>query len=104
MPAVELGTGKLLVEKPGRIFTSPSGHGGSLTALAERGLLDRLRQRGIRQVFYFQVDNPLVKVADPLFLGYHRAAGAEVSSKVVPKKDPDDKLGNMGLLDGRCAM
>jgi len=104
MPAVDLATGRLLLEKPGRIFTSPNGHGGSLTALAESGLLDRLRHRGIRQVFYFQVDNPLVKVADPLFLGCHRAARAEVSSKVVPKKDPEDKLGNMVLIDGRCAM
>src|SRR5438270_1146416 len=99
MPAVDLHTGKLLLEKPGRVFTSPNGHGGSLTALAESGLLDRVRQRGIRQVFYFQVDNPLVRVADPLFLGYHRAAQAEVSSKVVPKKDPEDRLGNVVLID-----
>jgi UDP-N-acetylglucosamine/UDP-N-acetylgalactosamine diphosphorylase len=104
MPAIDLATGRLLLEKPGRIFTSPNGHGGSLTALAESGLLDRLRQRGVRQVFYWQVDNPLVRVADPLFLGHHRAARAEVSSKVVPKQDPEDKLGNMVLIDGRCAM
>jgi UDP-N-acetylglucosamine/UDP-N-acetylgalactosamine diphosphorylase len=104
MPALDLATGKLLLEKPGRLFTSPNGHGGTLLALAETGSLERLRRRGIRQVFYFQVDNPLVKVADPTFLGYHVAARAEASSKVVPKDGPDDKLGNLVLIDGRCSI
>ena len=75
-----------------------------MTALAEEGLLRRLREHGVRQVFYFQVDNPLVKVADPVFLGLHLAANAEVSCKVVPKEGPKDKLGNLVLVDGRCTM
>src|SRR5262245_39841178 len=55
MPALDLATGKLLMEAPGRLFTSPNGHGGTLTALADSGLLDEMRDRGIRHVFYFQV-------------------------------------------------
>jgi UDP-N-acetylglucosamine/UDP-N-acetylgalactosamine diphosphorylase len=104
MPALDLATGKLLMETPGRLFTSPNGHGGTLLALAESGLLDRIRQRGIRQVFYFQVDNPLVKVADPAFLGQHRAVRSEASTKVIPKLGPSDKLGNLVLIDGRCCI
>jgi UDP-N-acetylglucosamine/UDP-N-acetylgalactosamine diphosphorylase len=104
MPALDLATGKLLLEKPGHLFTSPNGHGGTLLALADSGLLDKLRERGIREVFYFQVDNPLVKVADPSFLGYHRSVRSEASSKVIPKEGPDDKLGNLVLIDGRCAI
>jgi UDP-N-acetylglucosamine/UDP-N-acetylgalactosamine diphosphorylase len=104
MPALDLATGKLLMEQRGRLFTSPNGHGGTLTALADSGLLDRLGGAGIRQIFYFQVDNPLVKVADPVFLGHHLAANAEVSSKVVAKNGPADKLGNIVLIDGRCSI
>jgi UDP-N-acetylglucosamine/UDP-N-acetylgalactosamine diphosphorylase len=104
MPALDWATGKLLLEAPGRLFTSPNGHGGVLLALRDSGLLDRLKQGGIRQIFYFQVDNPLVKVADPLFLGHHLAADAEVSSKIVPKEGPTDKLGNLVLVNGRCTM
>jgi UDP-N-acetylglucosamine/UDP-N-acetylgalactosamine diphosphorylase len=104
MPALDLASGKLLMEAPGRLFQSPNGHGGTLTALADGGLLDRLKDRGIRQVFYFQVDNPLVKVADPVFLGHHLAADAHVSSKIVPKEGPTDKLGNLVLVDGRCTI
>jgi UDP-N-acetylglucosamine/UDP-N-acetylgalactosamine diphosphorylase len=104
MPALDRATGKLLMEAPSRLFTSPNGHGGVLLALRDSGLLDRFRTRGIRQVYYFQVDNPLIKLADPLFLGHHLAADAEVSSKIIPKKGPTDKLGNLVLVDGRCTM
>ncbi len=104
MPALDLETGKLLMEAPGRLFTGPNGHGGTLTALEEHGLLDRLRGQGVCHIFYFQVDNPLVKVADPAFLGRHLAADAEVSSKVVAKNSPTDRLGNMVLIDGRCGI
>jgi UDP-N-acetylglucosamine/UDP-N-acetylgalactosamine diphosphorylase len=104
MPALDLATGRLLMESPGRLFTSPNGHGGALTALAESGLLDQMRGRGVTQVFYFQVDNPLVKVADPVFLGHHLAADAEASSKIVPKMSPTDKVGNLVQIDGRCTI
>lgn len=104
MPALDLETGRLLLERPGRLFTSPNGHGGTLTALADSGLLERLRRQGVKQVFYFQVDNPLVRVADPVFLGHHLAHEAEVSSKVIAKEGPTDTLGNLVLVDGRCSI
>ncbi len=104
MPALDLATGKLLLEAPGRLFLSPDGHGGTLTALSKSGLLEQLRRRGIRHLFYFQVDNPLVKVADPIFLGRHLAQRSEASSKIVPKQGPKDRLGNLVLVDGRCTM
>ena len=94
MPALDLATGKLLMEAPGRLFLSPDGHGGTLTALASSGLLARLHEKGIRHIFYFQVDNPLVKVADPTFLGCHIDQRSEASSRVIPKLGPTDKLGN----------
>ena len=50
MPALDLASGKLLLESKGRLFLSPDGHGGTLTGLAESGLLDRLEQRGVRTV------------------------------------------------------
>lgn len=104
MPALDLAAGKLLLEAPGRLFLSPDGHGGTLTALSKSGLLGQLRRRGIRHLFYFQVDNPLVKVADPIFIGRHLSQRSEVSSKIVPKQGPKDRLGNLVLVDGRCTM
>lgn len=104
MPALDRETGRLLMEAPGRLFLSPNGHGGVLGALADSGLLQRLKDTGIREVFYFQVDNPLVKVADPAFLGHHRRRRADVSCKIVPKEGPTDRLGNVALVDGRTTI
>jgi UDP-N-acetylglucosamine/UDP-N-acetylgalactosamine diphosphorylase len=104
MPALDLATGRLLLAEPSRLFLSPNGHGGVLPALRDSGSLDRLRARGVRHLFYFQVDNPLIRVADPLFLGHHIAQRAEASSKIIAKQTPTDKLGNMVQVNGRCTI
>lgn len=104
MPALDLATGKLLMEAPGRLFTSPNGHGGILTALVSSGLLAQLRDRGIRTLFYFQVDNPLVDVADTGFLGGHLDQQADLSSKVLVKEAPGEKLGLFVIVEGRLTM
>lgn len=104
MPALDLATGRVLLEGSGKLFLSPNGHGGTLTALTGSGLLAELERRGVRHVFYFQVDNPLVKVADPAFLGQHVAARSEVSSKVVFKERADEKVGVLACIDGRCGI
>lgn len=104
MPALDLHSGRLLLEAPGRLFLSPDGHGGTLTALARSGVLERMKRRGVRQVFYFQVDNPLVQLADPLFLGHHLHARAEMSSKTIAKATPLEKMGVFASIDGRCAI
>ncbi|QEL18811.1 UTP--glucose-1-phosphate uridylyltransferase [Limnoglobus roseus] len=104
MPALDIATGRLLLEKPGQLFLSPNGHGGTLTALADSGLLAKLKAEGVRHVFYFQVDNPLVRIADPAFVGRHIETDSEVSSKVVFKEKPEEKVGVLSLVNGRCTI
>jgi UDP-N-acetylglucosamine/UDP-N-acetylgalactosamine diphosphorylase len=104
MPALDWETGKLLLEAPGQLFLSPNGHGGTLTALADTGLLDRMETTGVRTVYYFQVDNPLVNLADFVFVGRHLEGNAEVSTKVLPKASPKEPVGNVVLLDGKSAI
>lgn len=111
MPAVDLETGKVLLEAPGRLFASPDGHGGCLAALAGQGLLDWMAKKGMEQIFYFQVDNPLVRIADPVFLGHHLLQNAEVSSRFVEKTIASEKVGVFAQMGGqnpgsgaRCAL
>ncbi|MEE3326991.1 MAG: UDPGP type 1 family protein [Myxococcota bacterium] len=93
--------GKLILESPDQIFESPGGHGDTYTALANSGALDRMEQEGLDRVFYYQVDNPLVEMADPTFLGFHESLGAEMSCKVIRKSDPMEKVGVMATRDGQ---
>ena len=104
MPAVDLASGRLLLESPGNLCLSPNGHGGTVTGLHASGLLDRLADLGIHTIYYFQVDNPLVNLADFAFLGSHLRRRAEFSAKVILKSSPMEKVGNFLLVDGRCSM
>ncbi len=96
--------GHLIMERPDRLFMSPDGHGGTLSALRSSGMLDDMAGRGLACLFYFQVDNPLVEVADPVFLGFHALRLADISIKVCAKRAPDEKLGVVVHRDGRVAM
>jgi UDP-N-acetylglucosamine/UDP-N-acetylgalactosamine diphosphorylase len=85
--------GKLILENSSSIFMNPDGHGGSLTALQSSGVLGKMKDRGIETISYFQVDNPLVKIVDPVFIGFHVRNGADISSKAVKKAYPEEKMG-----------
>jgi UDP-N-acetylglucosamine pyrophosphorylase len=104
MPAVDRLTGRILLAERGRVALSPDGHGGTIRALERSGALAEMAERGIRTIFYLQVDNPLIAIGDPGFLGVHRRLGAEMSSKVVRKTDPAEKVGLVVVRDGRQEM
>jgi len=92
--------GRLLLAENGGLLRSPNGHGGAIDGLRAAGLLDTLAERGVEELFCFQVDNPLARVPDAPFLGTHRLGASEMSSKVVAKAFPEEKLGSIGLIDG----
>jgi UDP-N-acetylglucosamine/UDP-N-acetylgalactosamine diphosphorylase len=100
MPAVDA-DGKLLLETKGKIFVSPDGHGGTLAALVKNGCLDDANQRGIEHLFYGQVDNPLIQICDPALIGYHIKSKSEMTSQVVRKNEPTQKVGNVVAVDGK---
>jgi UDP-N-acetylglucosamine/UDP-N-acetylgalactosamine diphosphorylase len=101
LPAVDASTGRVLLESPGQIAVSPDGHGGMVAAMVRTGALDDIERRGIRHLFYFQVDNPLVDICGREFLGYHILSQSELSSQVVAKQDPLERVGNVVKVDGR---
>jgi len=103
MPAIGF-DGKLLLADKATVAVNPNGHGGSLLALRQSGALDDMAERGIELISYFQVDNPLVRCIDPLFIGLHDLRRAEMSAKVLPKRDPMEKLGNVCIVDGKTTV
>lgn len=96
--------GRLILERPDRIFENPDGHGGAIPALLQSGALDDMADRGIDTLFYYQVDNPLVRIADAAFVGFHALGGADASCKVVRKFDPAEKVGVVARIDGRVGI
>jgi UDP-N-acetylglucosamine/UDP-N-acetylgalactosamine diphosphorylase len=92
--------GRLLLAADGGLAQNPTGHGGILQALREAGLHRRLEQEGVEELFYFQVDNPLVRLPDPQFAGWHRLHGSQFSGKLIAKAYPEERLGVPALVDG----
>ncbi|MCL2304748.1 MAG: UDPGP type 1 family protein [Planctomycetaceae bacterium] len=101
MPAVSMLNGKVLLADKGTLALSPDGHGGMLAAINKQSILDQLQERGIKHLFYFQVDNPFVDICSPEFLGYHLASGSEMTSQAIRKREPSDRVGNVVELDGK---
>ena len=101
MPAVDAETGKLLLAEKGRLFVSPDGHGGMLAAFNRSGAMADVEARGIRQLFYLQIDNPLTCVCDEALIGYHVKSGSQLSTQVVAKQHPTDRVGNVVSIDGQ---
>ncbi|MDD4539650.1 MAG: UTP--glucose-1-phosphate uridylyltransferase, partial [Lentisphaeria bacterium] len=57
--------------------------------------------RGITALSYWQVDNPMVHVIDPLFIGMHDLTQSDMSSRALIKREPLEKLGHFCLLNNR---
>jgi UDP-N-acetylglucosamine/UDP-N-acetylgalactosamine diphosphorylase len=93
--------GKILLAEKDALSASPDGHGGSLKALYKSGAVADMKGRGIEYISYFQVDNPLINIFDPLFVGLHVMDKTEMSSKALVKASPFEKIGNFCLVGGK---
>ncbi|MDX9911839.1 MAG: UDPGP type 1 family protein [Phycisphaerales bacterium] len=107
MASIDMGSGRMLMVAKHEIATNPDGHGGAIRALVRSGATADMRKRGVEHISYFQVDNPIVRVLDPLFLGLHAGASdssAEMSSKMIPKAYAEEKLGLFCSVGGRTVV
>lgn len=101
MPCVDE-QGNLLLDCPGKLAQNPNGHGGTIPALVENGIVADCRKRGVDTLSYVQVDNWAVKIADPYFIGYHAQRASEFSSKIHRKRLPRESVGVHCVCDGVC--
>ena len=106
LPCLSL-EGKILLETPSKVATAPDGNGGLYRALRTpynkwqpETVISDLQKRGIKYLHAYGVDNCLVKVGDPVFLGVCLAQGVQAGVKVVKKIDPKESVGVVALRDG----
>jgi UDP-N-acetylglucosamine/UDP-N-acetylgalactosamine diphosphorylase len=92
---------KILLEAPDSLFLGPDGHGGMLQAFVKNSCLADVRSRGIKHVFYGQVDNPILTVCEPYLIGCHLLAGSQMTTQAARKRDPLERVGNVVSVDGR---
>ncbi|WP_169090923.1 UTP--glucose-1-phosphate uridylyltransferase [Paenibacillus sp. PL91] len=103
LPALDL-EGKLLLTADGAIKEVPSGHGECFASLKRSGAIADMKQRGLSWLFYYNVDNALIKVADPAFIGVAASHNHPIATKVIEKSDAGEKIGIVCLNHGRPAV
>jgi len=92
--------GKIILGNKGELARAPDGNGGLYRALRKDGIIDDMEKRGVEYVQLFCVDNILVRVGDPLFVGYCISKGAECANKTVAKSAPNESVGITCKVDG----
>ncbi|MEC8244153.1 MAG: UDPGP type 1 family protein [Verrucomicrobiota bacterium] len=103
MPATDF-EGNLLLASEDSLALSPNGHGGSIKALIDSGSIKDMADRKVQHVSYFQVDNPLVTILNPLFIGLHDLQNSDMSSRSLTKTGPFEKLGNFVSIGDRVTI
>ena len=83
--------GRSLFLEEGRPSFAPSGHGDVFRALKESGVAAELRRRGVRVLYFSNVDN-LAATLDPVLVGTHLQLGASMTVEVTPRKNPSGAL------------
>ncbi|KAK1247152.1 hypothetical protein MKX07_002061 [Trichoderma sp. CBMAI-0711] len=93
--------GKIILEAKGKLAVAPDGNGGIYQALIVSGVLDDMRKRGIQHIHAYCVDNCLVKVADPVFIGFSASLNVDIATKVVRKRDATESVGLILCKNGK---
>ncbi|GAA5836250.1 hypothetical protein JCM9279_002240 [Rhodotorula babjevae] len=104
--------GKVFLDSPASVAVAPDGNGGLYAALRaplpssdpSSSVLSDLARRGIAYVHCYGVDNCLVRVADPTFVGYCAERTADCGVKVVKKTDPLESVGVVAVKHGKYAV
>jgi UDP-N-acetylglucosamine/UDP-N-acetylgalactosamine diphosphorylase len=103
MPAIDR-EGKLLMSSPSELNLAPSGNGECFASLRHSGALQDMENRGLKWLFYYNVDNALVKVADPAFIGLADIRNNPIATKVITKTGPEEKVGIVCMSSSRPAV
>ncbi|KAL9132220.1 MAG: hypothetical protein Q9217_000024 [Psora testacea] len=93
--------GKILLDSKSKVAVAPDGNGGIYQALLTSNVRTDMRNRGIRNIHAYCVDNCLVKVADPVFLGFAASKDVDIATKVVRKRSAKESVGLILLKNGK---
>lgn len=91
LPIIDI-NGKIILDKKNLIKEAANGNGDIFRALAKSGMLEDMRENGIKWISAGGIDNILLKLVDPLFIGLTIKSGFQIASKSAFKDLTDDPI------------
>jgi UDP-N-acetylglucosamine/UDP-N-acetylgalactosamine diphosphorylase len=92
---------KMILETKSSVASAPNGNGGIYEALESSGTLKSLQGLGVQYLQVFSVDNPLARIADPVFYGMCDIENYDAAAKCTPKVSPQEAVGVFSLRNGK---
>ena len=85
--------GEIILKSFDEVSEAPDGNGGIYAALAREGVIADMKRRNIEHVYAYCVDNALVQVGDPTFVGCCVERKCDAGAKVIAKAYPTEPVG-----------
>eukprot|EP01088_Endostelium_zonatum_P008567 TRINITY_DN21712_c0_g1_i1.p1 TRINITY_DN21712_c0_g1~~TRINITY_DN21712_c0_g1_i1.p1 ORF type:complete len:535 (-),score=132.91 TRINITY_DN21712_c0_g1_i1:45-1547(-) len=93
-------TGKIIMESGHNVALTPNGNGGLYTSMYRNNILSDMKSKGIEYVYQYCVDNILIRMLDPVFIGFMNITNSDVALKILSKTAPDERVGVLCMKDG----
>lgn len=93
--------GRIVLDRKDHVKEGADGHGGVFAALKSSGCYDDMVKRGVKWVFVGGIDNVLLKMCDPLFIGFGEKSGAKIAAKSLVKRDAKEGVGVFCRRNGK---
>lgn len=103
LPLIDI-SGNLILEEPYKIKEASNGNGDVFHSMKKYNILDNMKKQQIEWVFFSGIDNVILNIVDPLFLGLTISHNKLIASKTLLKKNADDKDWIFARKNGKPAI
>ena len=98
LPLIDV-NGQLIIDKNKLIKEASDGNGSIYNSMKKWGIIEDIKNKGIKWIFVGGVDNILLNIVDPILTGVTIKEKNEIASKSVVKKDPKERVGVFCKID-----
>ncbi len=93
--------GRLLIDEQKNIKQASNGNGSIFESMYEKGILEDMKQKGIKWVYIGSIDNVLLKMVDPSLMGIAIKQNSLIATRSIFKNNPRERIGSLCSQNGK---